>query len=644
LDLTWFELRPVAMEIGTRLRGYYVNNVYRSGAHAITLRLRNSDGSEALLVVHVRRAAWITRTAPRLQQLDPAVRRLRDSLLRLRIAGAEAVKNERIIAMDFDGYQSQWRMYMEFFGTGNLVLVSGGVIAAALSIVRGKDRSIAPGLPYGLPTPRRSVFEASEEELAAVLKPGRPLNRALGKWFLAPSKYLEEALWRSGIRPDVPADSISRRDLVRLVEELSRLFSELTSGSALYLYRGAGILEVSAARLKLLEEERHLSPELHESPSEALDAALHGEILEPANSSEESGAEAPSRLEDELRAQEERAHELSSRASAIRSLASALAAGSIDVDGAMKSLGGDVEVRGGHLHVGDMRVPAGNPYALSSALYDYAKRLESAASILESKAAELRGRVNRLDEEESAASITPGELVARERKWYERHRWFYTSGALLAVGGRDASGNSSLIRRYLEEGDIVFHAEIVGSPFFILKGGRSSAAPTDLEEVAQATVSFSRAWREGLAAADAYYVYPEQVSPGAPSGEYLPRGSFMIKGTRNYIRGLKLEVAVGFCAEPTGDNVILCSGPRRSLDERGIVYVVMEPGHMKASDTASKVVRVLSDHLPPDRSGLRGILNVDDVARLLPPGNSRIIEVARGKRLRDVGVSMGPGG
>lgn len=632
MDLTWFELRPAAIEIGARLRGYYINNVYRSGPHALTLRLRSPEGGEALLIVHTRRAAWIAESAPRLE-MDDRARRLRDHLLRLRISGAAAVRNERIIEIVAEPDR---RIYAEFFGVGNLVVVSGGRVEAALNSVKGRSRDVSPGAPYELPKPRRSIFEAGPEELAEALRTGRPLNRALGSAFLAPTKYLEEALWRSGLEPTAPAESVAPADLERLAEELSRMGSELESATSLYLYRGDGVLEVSAIRLRRLEEIAGASPELHESPSSALDAALRAELTEEEGGEGAGAPEEIRRLEQVAEEQEARARSLSERASSLRALAARLASGELGLEDALRSLEGDAEVRlvGRQLLLGDTRVSTDNPQAVSSALYGYAKRLESAASSLLSRAAEIRDRLGRL---ELAPPLRPDELKVREVRWYERHRWFLTSGGLLAVGGRDASGNSALVRRHLEPGDLVFHAEIAGSPFFILKGGRSSARAEDLEEVAQATVSFSRAWREGLAAADAYYVYPEQVSASAPSGEYLPRGSFMIRGPRNYVRGLRLEVAVGLCSEPDG-GASPCSGPRRSVDERGLVYILLEPGHMRASDVASKAVRIISDHLPQGLEGLRGGLRVDDFLRLLPPGGSRIVGIARGKRLREVRV------
>ena len=117
----------------------------------------------------------------------------------------------------------------------------------------------------------------------------------------------------------------------------------------------------------------------------------------------------------------------------------------------------------------------------------------------------------------------------RKKNWFERYRWFFTSDGFLVVGGRDSSSNSAVIRKHLEKDDKVFHGEIYGSPFFLLKDDGSSIA-SSLNEVAHATVCFSRAWKESMYGTNAYWVNPDQVKKGAPSGQSMAKGSFMIEG------------------------------------------------------------------------------------------------------------------
>ena len=120
----------------------------------------------------------------------------------------------------------------------------------------------------------------------------------------------------------------------------------------------------------------------------------------------------------------------------------------------------------------------------------------------------LVGHINRLKRQADSIEAKGAAIQhVRNKEWYERYRWFITSDGLLAIGGRDASSNSAIIRKHLEEQDLVFHAEIHGSPFFILKNSHSlDNIDRSLLEVGQATVSFSRAWKDGLYGSDAYWV------------------------------------------------------------------------------------------------------------------------------------------
>jgi len=38
----------------------------------------------------------------------------------------------------------------------------------------------------------------------------------------------------------------------------------------------------------------------------------------------------------------------------------------------------------------------------------------------------------------------------------------------------------------------------------------------------------------------AYWIHPDQVKKSAPSGEFLPKGSFTIEGQRNFFFMLKI--------------------------------------------------------------------------------------------------------
>jgi hypothetical protein len=155
----------------------------------------------------------------------------------------------------------------------------------------------------------------------------------------------------------------------------------------------------------------------------------------------------------------------------------------------------------------------------------------------------------------------------------------------------------------MEIEDWVFHTSMAGSPFFLLKKGKDKASEEVIEEVATATASYSRAWQNGYSTQEVFYVRPEQVSKKAEAGEYLTKGSFMVRGKKNILNP-ELEVCVGVV------NGKVVGGPRSVIVEGDVFCLV--PGKSKKSDVAKKIAQKLGR-------------SVDEVMSVLPNGNSDLV-------------------
>lgn len=223
------------------------------------------------------------------------------------------------------------------------------------------------------------------------------------------------------------------------------------------------------------------------------------------------------------------------------------------------------------------------------------ERMQKEVALLKQK------RLEKIEEEKTKEKVTK-----REEKWYERFRWFHSSEGFLCVGGRDAVQNEILIKKHVEHDDLIFHAEIHGSPFFIVKQGKKAGKAT-LKEAAEATASYSRAWRLGLMALDVFYIKPGQISKKAPAGTFLPKGSFMIQGKKNFFRGTRIALAIGI-----KDSEII-SGPIDAVKAQTLRYVVIVPGKKKQTELARSIQRVIGG-------------SVDQIVRFLPSGPGEIIK------------------
>lgn len=263
------------------------------------------------------------------------------------------------------------------------------------------------------------------------------------------------------------------------------------------------------------------------------------------------------------------------------------------------------------------------------ATFDLRKSVNDNASVYFEKSKKLKNKIEgiertvskyvkekeklELKEKESAEKTEEvHKLKHRKKEWFEKFRWFHTSKGNLCIGGRDASSNESIIKKYVEKDDLIFHTDMAGSPFFVLKlSGKSTVSNDELEEVATATASYSKAWGKGLSESDVFYVKPEQVTKEANSGESLSTGSFVIRGETNYVRN-KMQLAVG-----VEDNGRVNCGSVKSISSRFKEYAVLVQGDEKASDVAKKLKRFFKNGL------------LDDLVKIVPSGGAKLVEVVR---------------
>ena len=231
--------------------------------------------------------------------------------------------------------------------------------------------------------------------------------------------------------------------------------------------------------------------------------------------------------------------------------------------------------------------------------------------------------------------------IQRSKKfWFEKYRWAILEGGHIIVGGRDARGNDTIVRKHLNSNDLYIHADLHGAPSCSLKlkdgftilgnisesqngikslqiaqnlgEGVDDARELEEEIIAQAAqiaVCWSRAWGSGGAAATAFHVRPSQVSKQTESGESLGRGSFVVRGKRTWHRDLHLEIGMGI-GVINGIPLPVC-GTVETISKIFEKWIKIVPGREKKESIANKI------------SKATGLIQ-DDVLSSLPPGGCSI--------------------
>lgn len=212
-------------------------------------------------------------------------------------------------------------------------------------------------------------------------------------------------------------------------------------------------------------------------------------------------------------------------------------------------------------------------------------------------------------------------IVNSKKYWYEKYRWFISSNNLLVIGGRDADTNEEIFKKYIEKNDLIFHTVDPGSPLVIIKSNGNIIDQQTIMEAAIFCVSYSNSWKKKYSTADCYYIRPNQISKTPESGEYIKKGSFIIRGNKNMLNDIKLELAIGLELK---DKTRVISGPLESIKKNSHIYYIIKPGKYNANDIGKNIYKLFRNIIE-DRKFLKEIASPEKIAFTLPPGESDIV-------------------
>ncbi len=259
--------------------------------------------------------------------------------------------------------------------------------------------------------------------------------------------------------------------------------------------------------------------------------------------------------------------------------------------------------------------------------YSAAKKAKSRQDGATTALDEARARLKAVEDKGlDGFGAAPQKTVRTSRHfWFENYRWTLTPSGLVAVGGRNAAQNDMVVKKYLREGDRYVHADIHGAPSVVVRpadGAPRDISDDDMRAAGQFAVCSSRAWRQ-FGAATAYWVTPAQVNKTPRSGEFVPRGAWIIHGKRTFLTDLAVEWMVG-TVRLLPDGTPLKAGEE---DERAFSKLAGGPPACIQPFATDPLRLVPGDMEPADASQMlaeRYGVDIEEAQAALPPGPVRI--------------------
>ena len=630
--------------------------VYQIKPLAFLFKLRLKNGLKANLVVELGRRIHITRVKRDLEPIRSSyVKLLKDALRNALVLDIEQVDTDRIVVLRLRKGKKEYRLVLELFSGGAMLLLDEeGRIEHVVKKPGIRVKELKKGEKYELKAKRDPAELSAEEFLSMARKTKKDLVRFLVIEVGLASELAEEACAAAGVNKNADPKELSDSELLSVLEAVKNLILSVKSGSlkpTLYVEDG-DYVAFSPIPLRVYSGYKSKS---YKTFNELLDDYFSTiearELASPVQAEIE-------KLKLVLKQQEEHARKLEEASRKYREVANAILANLNPLNQLLRALKqmreelGDwnsvqraigelkekgiapytavesinpnkaellVKLNGKSVKL-DFRIsPSSNAQRYFELAKEYAEKAKGALRAKEG----VEKRIKEL-EQKFVEKVEKLPILLKRRAWYERFRHFFSSEGFLVLAGLDASQNEVLVKKYMEKDDIFMHADIHGAPVVIIKCEGRTPGQQTLLEAAVFAASYSKAWREGLAGVDVYWVYADQVSKTPPSGMYLPKGSFMVRGRRNYVKNVPLKLAIGLVKE--NSFLKLVSGPVSAVENQTDNYVIVVPGTKRREDAVEKIKELLSKNLEDREKKIVQRIDASEFLLLLPLGGIRIVE------------------
>ena len=223
------DIHYLIKEIAPLVDEAFVDKIYQSKEEKgeLLIRLRSPKTGKQQLFFKVPEAFFLTEHKFQWPQ-DPAgfCMQLRKHLSNAHITAITQYGFDRILILDFAKGPIKWRLIIELFSKGNIVLVNEeGLIRGVMDLQRWSDRELRVNVPYEFPKgnddPR--LFSAQDiKKLFPQIK--KPLVKFCATSLGLGGKYAEELVARTKL--DKNADALSLEEAKLLHKEFQSLFKQ----------------------------------------------------------------------------------------------------------------------------------------------------------------------------------------------------------------------------------------------------------------------------------------------------------------------------------------------------------------------------------------------------------------------------------
>jgi len=656
-----FDIAAITLELEQNIIGKHLDNIYQLSEKTFLVKIRPGDLN---LIIQIEKRIHLTKYAVKAPRAPTQFcMALRKYLSDGKIIDVGQHEFERIVTFTIQTREGNFKLIAEMFKRGNLILLDPeDKILHSTRYLKMRDRNIIRGERFRhAPSTGVNPLKARLEDISKLeqIEPTETV-KALTKILPIGGQYAEEILARASVTKETRTDELSQTQLKAIYESVTSLAARLAqrrTEPCIVFEKDGRPIDVTPIPLKLYE---NYQVKHYPSFNEAADRYFSEYTAEIEKTEmKQRLSKKTEELKRILAMQEKQLKELQQVVERSRKIGDIIYVHLNEIQQLLESVtqrkkGGkawkeieesikqeavegkkpeaylysiDPKTQELMMQIDGVQFSLGLRQRAQDRAAEYYTRAKRAARKMHGLEMSMREVNEKLKVLEKEAEITiekfPTLTRKPERPWYEKFFWFKSSEGYLVLAGRDATTNEQLIKRYTEPHDIVLHADVHGAPFVVIKTEGRMPGEDSIKEAAEAAVSRSKAWASGIGSGDAYWVKPEQLSSSAPPGEYLAKGMFMVSGSRNYLKGVELRLAVG-AVEKEGQ-IQLIGGPTDAVKSQTSRYVEIVPGKTPALKLSKQIIYELATKAPQRVGEEIRRLELNEIQKFIPAGRGDIL-------------------
>lgn len=671
-----FDVFAIVKELDSILINGTILNIYEI-EDLLIIKINTNHGKKNLIIKKDSRINLTEYNYPIPSYPSQYISSLRKYLKNRRILKISQYKFDRIIIIELSNKENQpWKFIIELFNKGNFLLLDErNVIQIARKYKKFRDRDLLAKKEYFFPKSQGMNFlTINKEEFNDLFKNSNTeIVRDLSRNIHISGLYSEEICYRANINKKTHGKNLNDEEYERLYDSFKKLRNQLLFGKInpqIVFDQQGNQISVFPFEIEILKDYEKKGFTLFNEAvdeyfstidSDALKSPKDQKIDDQIKTYEKILKNQQEYLE-ELRNKKKKYYKIGdfiyAKLNSLEKLKSVILDAkkkgyqweeiNTELDKAkMKSLNGTefferivpstnqliIKINDNNVYI-ELKKSIGEN---ANIIYNKGKKAEKKIKGTVTAIVKTKQKIGKLKiEKESIEAEVDFLIRVPKKKWYEKFRWFQSREGFLVIGGRDASSNEAVFKKHLDSNDLILHTNYPGSPLTIIKNPENKVIPSiTIKEAADFVASYSRAWKENWGVIDIFYVKPDQISKNPPSGEYLPKGSFMISGKKNFIKKAKTELAMGLdLIELEGiDNKktknfypkIIC-GPIDAIKNQTNLIVVIIPSKtgLSKGKLAKEIKSLFLKVSDKELKKWVKLLSLDEIILYLPTGTSKI--------------------